>query len=344
MKKLTIFLLLVLFAFGCTTIQVVPPEGYKAVVKDMEVEEEAADEDMMEEAAEVGAATKMYGRDCINSPTSCSEGYGLNDITGMADGDTALVPKDPTYGALFYEYNDPDVSAQDLPDVVVPDSGTGRWLLRSMRAYSLATTSNMTVGGFIHTTGASTAASYTSTGSNPMLTVTNADCDADQAANPPQAGRFCYDSALKQWLGWHTTPNDSVEFADTTTAQDFENKTYSGVGMERCITINDPVDADNDVFAFQADVALTVTRFYCIVVGGTSMTANIKQCTSAGASCTTTFTVPASNITCDSDGAEQTAFSNGAVDANDWLSWGLGVVTGSVEWVTMCVRFDKDLS
>ena len=75
------------------------------------------------------AWAKHYGRSCVDD--SCDPGYNLDDITGMEDGETAVIPNDPTYGVLHYEYKDPDASSELLPTVVQPDSGTGRWLIHT---------------------------------------------------------------------------------------------------------------------------------------------------------------------------------------------------------------------
>jgi hypothetical protein len=78
------------------------------------------------------AAQKHYGRSCIDG--SCAAGFDLDDITGMSDGNTALVPADPTYGGpLYYKYVAADASAESLPTIVDPDAGgDGRWLQQKL--------------------------------------------------------------------------------------------------------------------------------------------------------------------------------------------------------------------
>lgn len=85
------------------------------------------EESVMVGAEGVGAATRAYGRDCVDG--SCTAGKDLDDLTGMSDGDIALVPKDPTYGSLVYVYDDPSSTGDDPPWVIDPDSGTGEWIL-----------------------------------------------------------------------------------------------------------------------------------------------------------------------------------------------------------------------
>jgi hypothetical protein len=119
LKKIFLYILVFLM-MGCSTFQRVDDldERFTAL-------EESA---LMEEAAGVGAATKMYGRDCVDG--SCAAGKDLDDAMGMSDGDVAMIPKDPTYGFLIYEYDDPSSTGDDPPWVIDPDSGTGEWLLR----------------------------------------------------------------------------------------------------------------------------------------------------------------------------------------------------------------------
>lgn len=76
-------------------------------------------------------AKKHFGRSCIDG--SCAAGYDLDDVTDMSDGDTALVPADPTYGGpLVYIYNESSTATEHLPDVVDPNqAGNGRWILQN---------------------------------------------------------------------------------------------------------------------------------------------------------------------------------------------------------------------
>jgi hypothetical protein len=78
------------------------------------------------------AAKKHYGRSCVDD--SCASGYNLDDISNMSDGDTAVVPADPTYeGPLHYLYDEDSGVAESLPDVVDPDAaGAGRWILQKL--------------------------------------------------------------------------------------------------------------------------------------------------------------------------------------------------------------------
>jgi hypothetical protein len=80
----------------------------------------------------VWAAQRHFGRSCIDG--SCAAGFDLDDLTGMSDQDTAVVPGDPTYeGPLYYKYDDDSGLAESLPGIVDPDeAGNGRWILQKL--------------------------------------------------------------------------------------------------------------------------------------------------------------------------------------------------------------------
>jgi hypothetical protein len=118
-KKLGTILIFLAFLVGCSTFQRIDDLERKATVLE--------GTSIMDEAAGVGAPIRMFGRDCVDG--SCAAGFDLDDLTGMVDGDGAVVPKDPTYGFLIYEYDDPSSTGDDPPWVIDPDSGTGEWIL-----------------------------------------------------------------------------------------------------------------------------------------------------------------------------------------------------------------------
>jgi hypothetical protein len=111
-KKIGILLLFLMFFVGCSTFQ---------RVDDLERRTTALEEEReMSIAAGVGAATRMWGRDCIDG--SCAAGKNLDDITaggaGAIDGDVAMVPADPTYGFLIYLMDDDSAATEALPNIV----------------------------------------------------------------------------------------------------------------------------------------------------------------------------------------------------------------------------------
>lgn len=62
-----------------------------------------------------------------------------------------------------------------------------------------------------------------------------------------------------------------------------------------------------------------------------TVVAEVKECNSTGDSCTATQSRP---LQCDNDGDSLTTFNNATLDANDWLSFNVSAVTGSVTGVT----------
>jgi len=78
------------------------------------------------------AAQRHFGRSCVDN--SCAAGYDLSDVTGMSDGDTAMVPADPMYGGpLFYIWDEDSGLDESLPNVKDSDiAGNGRWILQTL--------------------------------------------------------------------------------------------------------------------------------------------------------------------------------------------------------------------
>jgi len=106
----------------------------------------------------------------------------------------------------------------------------------------------------------------------------------------------------------------------------------------KCIIVETPTDADNFIM-FYAKTAITITDINCICEDATSVVIDIQECDSAGDNCATVD----ATITCDVDGAEDDgSFSNGAIDATDWLRLDIGTVTGTPGHVTVCVTFTWD--
>jgi hypothetical protein len=124
-KKIGILILFLMFFVGCSTFQRIDDLDRRATILEEERE--------MGLAEGVGAATRMWGRDCIDG--SCAAGKNLDDITaggaGAIDGDVAIVPADPTYGFLIYLMDDDSAAAESLPNIVDPDTaGDHRWILQ----------------------------------------------------------------------------------------------------------------------------------------------------------------------------------------------------------------------
>jgi len=122
-------------------------------------------------------------------------------------------------------------------------------------------------------------------------------------------------------LTWST--NDLV--ADAELYTDFK-------GM----TIETPTDTDN-FFAFEAPVALTVTRVTGIVEAATNAVLTWQECDSAGDNCVTI-----ESVTADVDGTISTDIDNASIDAGDIVRLDVGTVTGTVGQAHSTITFTKD--
>lgn len=99
--------------------------------------------------------------------------------------------------------------------------------------------------------------------------------------------------------------------------------------------VKTPVDAD-DFLLFKAQTAMTITDIHVIAQGGTSISVDIQECNSSGASCSTVDAA----ITADTDGAEDDGtLSNGTIDAGDWVKVVLGAPSGTVNYLAGSIYY-----
>ena len=99
--------------------------------------------------------------------------------------------------------------------------------------------------------------------------------------------------------------------------------------------VKTPVDAD-DFLIFKAQQAITITDIHVIAQGGTSISVDIQECNSSGASCATVDAA----ITADTDGAEDDgSLSNGTIDAGDWVKVVLGAPSGTVNYLAGSIYY-----
>jgi len=100
--------------------------------------------------------------------------------------------------------------------------------------------------------------------------------------------------------------------------------------------------ASNDPLIFKARYPITISDIHCIVDpadSSESVLISVDECDATGDNCTTTD----ANITCDNDGAEDDGtFTNGTIDAGDWVRINVGTVTGTVTNVTVTAYHAKD--
>lgn len=101
---------------------------------------------------------------------------------------------------------------------------------------------------------------------------------------------------------------------------------------EFCRTLETPTDADDNIPFFTPVDNITITGVYGITQGGTSIAGTISDGTN---------TLEA--ITFDSDGqADDGSITNGTFTADERMEIDFSAPTGTVNWVTWCVRYTVD--
>lgn len=101
---------------------------------------------------------------------------------------------------------------------------------------------------------------------------------------------------------------------------------------EVCVTLEDPVDADDDVPFFIPRDAITITDVACQVTGGTSIPLTISDGTNAleAITCGTSVTEDDGSIT------------NGTFTSLEPMQFDLGSPSGSPTWLNFCVTYTID--
>lgn len=101
---------------------------------------------------------------------------------------------------------------------------------------------------------------------------------------------------------------------------------------DKCVTLEDPVDADDNIPFFFPRDPITVTDVYCEVDGGTSIALTISDGTNA-----------LEAITCDADGAEDDGtIANGTFTALERMEFDLASASGTSTWLAFCVTYTVD--
>lgn len=129
------------------------------------------------------------------------------------------------------------------------------------------------------------------------------------------------------------------ESLDSTTGQ---HRTHDGVRQNVfspiqfvSFVITAPADTD-DINIMKAPYGMTILGIDCIVQGTTSVTGQIQECTSAGASCTDLD----SDITCDADGAaDDGTLTDSTIASGAWLRWKTTSLSGAPTFLTVTVRY-----
>ncbi len=101
------------------------------------------------------------------------------------------------------------------------------------------------------------------------------------------------------------------------------------------IVIPAPADTD-DINILKAPYGMTILGIDCIVQGTTSVTGQIQECSSAGASCADLD----SDITCDADGAaDDGTLTDSAIASGAWLRWKTTSLSGTPTFLTVTVKY-----
>ncbi len=136
--------------------------------------------------------------------------------------------------------------------------------------------------------------------------------------------------------GASPTVNAAGEVAIDTTTDQFIY--YGGAKRtlpyykEKCVTLETPVDADDDIMFFQPRKAITITDVVCRVDGGTSIPLTISDGSNAleAITCATTATEDDGSIT------------NGTFTALERMEFDLGTPTGTQTWLNFCITYTVD--
>jgi len=101
---------------------------------------------------------------------------------------------------------------------------------------------------------------------------------------------------------------------------------------EKCVTLETPVSADDNIPFWHPHDTITITDVYCEVDGGTSADLVISDGTNV-----------LESITCDEDGAaDDGSIANGVFIADERMEFDL-TVTGSVNWLNFCITYTVDV-
>lgn len=101
---------------------------------------------------------------------------------------------------------------------------------------------------------------------------------------------------------------------------------------EKCFTVQSPVSSDDNVPIYSPSQAITVTGVYCRVQGGTSAEIQINDGTAS-----------LESVVCTAAGAaDDGSIANGSFTANERMEYDTLDVTGSVEWLNVCIRVSSD--
>ncbi len=174
------------------------------------------------------------------------------------------------------------------------------------------------------------------------LTCSGGVCNVDDSflSNTGDVGTGVYDfggaTSIEIVNAAAPTVDAAGEIAvDTTTDQ----LVYYGVAKrtlpyykEVCVTLETPVDADDNIMFYQPHKAITITDVVCRVDGGTSIPLTISDGTNA-----------LEAITCAATATEDDgSILNGTFTALERMEFDLGTPVGTNTWLNFCITYTVD--
>jgi len=239
------------------------------------------------------------------------------------------VPKFNTGGTITWE-NDDDSASVTIGDTQVAYA-TSANVLGGEAAFSYNDTTDTLSAGILQSGSSATPAvdfddsddAGTIEGSINVNCPTTNDCDMIFAVNSGADTETTIIQIDTTGGGVTTTNITGSLFVDTDRV----------VGTkEICVTIETPVDGDDNVPFFFPRSAITITDVYCQVDGGTSVAMIISDGSNA-----------LESITCDGDGAEDDgSIANGTFTSLERMEFDLDATSGSNTFLNICVTYTID--
>jgi hypothetical protein len=135
----------------------------------------------------------------------------------------------------------------------------------------------------------------------------------------------------------------SVATADITDGNVTPGKLSTAArSIEKAVSWENPTTVDSYKWmVINPATAITLTRVYCAVLGGTSVTINLRK-TSESTPFSGGTAALTSNLVCDADGANSTTFTSAGVAANTPLMVEVTAVSGSVTNIIIGIHGTRD--
>lgn len=277
-------------------------------------------------AGSLNIASNVIGSAEILSTAVTAASYTVSSIT--VDGDGRLTSASSGTLALT-----------DLTDVNSATITAGRLLIADGVDWdSVAVTGDISI----------TAAGVTAVVAE---TIALSDLSDINSATATQSNLLIADGTDWESVAFRATATASNANQPITVDTSDDQLVYFGSSIQRVMSykrdksfyIASPVTAESDIITLWKTLdPITITDIDCItdpMHSSESVVVDIQECDSTADNCATVD----ATITCDSDGAaDDGSLSNGAIDANDWITYVGGTVSGTVSGVTVTVNYTLD--